>query len=46
MPLAETGLDRPNRNLVRIWYDSVNAYPETGGLAGRWTLNSSYEMVD
>ena len=32
--------------LVRIWYDPVNAYPETGGLAGRWTLNSSDEMAD
>jgi len=32
--------------LVRIWYDPVNAHPKTGGLAGRWTLNSSDGMVD
>ena len=33
-------------DLVRIWYDPVNAYSETGGLAGCWTLNSSDEMAD
>ena len=37
-------LDVPDQELVRIWYDPVNAYPETGGLAGRWMLNLSDEM--
>jgi len=32
--------------LVRISYDPVNAYPETGGLEERWTPNSSDEMAD
>ena len=44
--LLRFGLDRRIWILVRIWYDPVNAYPKTGGLAGRWTLNSSDEMVD
>ena len=45
MPVAKIGLDRPIRKLVRIWYDPVNAYSETGGLAGCWTLNSSDELA-
>ena len=45
MPVAGLGLDRPNGNLVRIWYDPVNTYPETKGLTGCWTLNSSDEMA-
>ena len=35
MPGAKIWLDRPNGNLVRIWYDPVNAEPETGGQEGR-----------
>ena len=35
MSVSRFGLDGPNQNLVRIWYDPVNAYMETGGLAGR-----------
>ena len=45
MSVSRFGLDGSNRNLVRIWYDPVNAHPETGGLTRRWTLNSSDEMT-
>ena len=32
-------------NSVRIWYDPVNAYPETGGLTGRWNPNTSDDLT-
>jgi hypothetical protein len=41
MPGAKIGLDRPIRNLVRIWYDPVNAQWEIRGFVRLRTLNSS-----